>query len=293
MKINIDKNKCIKCNNCIEDCVCKIFKKGAYGYPELDEKILANCLGCTHCMAVCPTEAISLEGKNPTDAFEIKDIDSENILQLIRQRRSIRQYKKDDIPDYLLEKLKDMLPFIPTGCNQNSIHFSIVKNRNTMDELREYTLKSLLNISNNKLISPIIEKFLMKYKKALIDGEDIIFRDAPSIIVVSAPIFATCANQNPIIALSYIELYAQSLGLGTCYCGFGDMCFKFIPELSQMIGITDGYKPVYVMTIGLPDVKYYRTTLPDPYTLNFITNLNGTKMSLISKFKRYFYNFFR
>ena len=40
------------------------------------------------------------------------------------------------------------------------------------------------------------------YKEAFERGEDIVFRKAPHMIVVSSPISAPCAPQDPVIALS-------------------------------------------------------------------------------------------
>ena len=50
-------------------------------------------------------------------------------------------------------------------------------------------------------------------------------------IVVSAPPEESCAEQDGVIALSYFELYAQSLGIGTVWCGLVQACLKAFPEL--------------------------------------------------------------
>ena len=67
-------------------------------------------------------------------------------------------------------------------------------------------------------------------------------------IVVSSNLKAPCANIDPIIALSYVELYAQSLGLGTCWCGFAQTCFKLMPENKGLrIALQ---KPKWLMKFG-------------------------------------------
>ena len=112
-------------------------------------------------------------------------------------------------------------------------------------------------------------------------------------IVVSSSIKAPCANVDPIIALSYIELYAQSLGLGTCWCGFAQTCFKLIPKLSSVVEIPDGYKPVYVMLLGKSAVKYHRTVLPDDFPISEIKDTSLKEMTFLEKAKRLFLNFIR
>ena len=112
-------------------------------------------------------------------------------------------------------------------------------------------------------------------------------------IVVSSAINAPCANVDPIIALSYVELYAQSLGIGTCWCGFAQSCFKILPRLSKMVDIPDGYKPVYVMLLGNPAVDYHRTIIPEKYPISEVKNIEGVELTLKQKLKRLFYNFIR
>ena len=112
-------------------------------------------------------------------------------------------------------------------------------------------------------------------------------------IVVSSAINAPCANVDPIIALSYIELYAQSLGLGTCWCGFAQSCFKIMPKLSKMVDIPDGYKSVYVMLLGKPAVKYQRTAVPSKFPVSEVKNIENTELNWKQNLKRIFTNFIR
>ena len=123
--------------------------------------------------------------------------------------------------------------------------------------------------------------------------EDIIFRNAPHMIVVSSHIHAPCANVDPIIALSYIELYAKTLGLGTCWCGFAQACFKLLPKLSNMVNVPDGYKPVYVMLIGYPAVNYPRTIIPEKFPISEIKDVEDIKMNWTEKLRRILLNFIR
>jgi nitroreductase len=161
-----------------------------------------------------------------------------------------------------------------------------------MDKIKRYTYKKLLKLISNKFTQKYAGKFI-RYKEAFEKGEDIIFREAPHMIVVSSAINAPCANVDPIIALSYIELYANSLGLGTCWCGFAQACFKILPRLSNIVKIPDGYKPVYVMLLGTPSVKYHRTIVPDEVPIAIIDDTDIVEMSIGEKIKRLFLNFIR
>lgn len=290
-KIEIDNEKCIKCGACVRDCITYSISQDEEGYAELTEDGESRCISCQHCFAICPVGAVSFNDKTPEEAFETA-LEPSDILSLIRSRRSIRQFKDEEITKEDWVKIKEMLPYIPTGCNYNGLHFSIIETKNAMDKIREYVNVKVLKLISNKFTQKYAGKFV-KFKKAFEEGEDIIFRQAPHMIVVSSHIHAPCANVDPIIALSYIELYAQSLGLGTCWCGFAQACFKLLPKLAQMVEIPDGYKPVYVMLLGKPAVKYQRTTVPEEYPISEINEVRDADLTWSQRLRRILLNFIR
>ncbi len=287
IKLSVDKEKCTKCGLCISDCIAKCIENDEEGYPEMGYR--DRCLKCQHCMMICPTAALSFDGKNPNDSEKVSNKD---ILSIIKSRRSIRQYKDEELSESELQAIKDMLPYIPTGCNSHKLHFSIVEKKEVMRTLKEKVNKKLLKALNNKLLAPLVKHF-ETYKESFENGEDIIFRNAPHMIVVSSPITAPCAPQDPIIALSYIELYANSLGIGTCWCGYGEICMKIFPEFSEILEIPKGYVPVYTMLLGKPAVKYQRIPQPEPYKIAEIKDIIPKDSCIWCKTKRLFTNFLR
>ena len=285
--ITIDKEKCIQCRLCVSDCVARCIEFDDENYPYM--KRPGNCLGCQHCLAICPKGALSFNGKIPEDS---EDCSTKTILSLIKSRRSIRQYKDEEISEELFEKLKAMFPYIPTGCNSHKLHFSIVEKKAVMRALKEKVNKNFLKLLNNKILSPVVKHFEV-YRECFEKGEDIVFRDAPHMIVVSSPLSAPCASQDPIIALSYIELYAQSLGLGTCWCGYAELCIKIFPELCEILEIPKGYSPIYAMLLGKPAVNYQRTPQPEPYKISEIRDIIPKDSCIWCKTKRIITNFLR
>ena len=71
------------------------------------------------------------------------DDGDENILRLIKSRRSVRFYKKQDIPPETLTKLTDMLAYPPTGGNRDNLHFSIVGTAAKMREIVKLTYEAI------------------------------------------------------------------------------------------------------------------------------------------------------
>lgn len=59
-KIRIDKESCIKCGKCVENCNDKAIKNSVNGYPEVFD---LRCEHCYRCIHHCPTKALSLQKK--------------------------------------------------------------------------------------------------------------------------------------------------------------------------------------------------------------------------------------
>ncbi len=289
----IDKEKCIHCGLCVNDCITFALEFDENKNPQFAQGGEDRCLECQHCLAVCPVGAISIMGKNPENSDKIlPSYNSEELLNLIKSRRSYRHFKNENLDADTMAKLKNMLHWVPTGCNNHGLHFSFIEDLSVMNDFRNYTNQKLIKILQKSPIKGAAGKF-SKYKDALINGNDVIFRGAPHMIVVSTPINAPCINVDPIIALSYFELYAQSLGVATLWCGFAEACLQFFPELCKGLNIPDGYKASYVMMFGPADIKYARTTQPEPFKIDVVEKFAPQKISLIDKLKRYFWNSIR
>ena len=282
----VDKEKCIHCGLCVRDCSANALKFNDEQFPEIDEN---KCFKCQHCLAVCPVGAISVCGKNPENSDKIYSQNPEMILNLIKSRRSCRHYKQENLSQEKMQKLKDMLKYVPTGCNFHKLHFAFIDDIEVMNEFRSYVNKKILDALTKKPVRAIINKF-NKYLNSFLNGNDIVFRGAPHMVVVSTPVDAPCYNVDPMIALSYFELYSQSMNVGTCWCGLAEFCLLIMPELSDYLKIPQGYKASYVMLFGEPDIKFARTVQPEPFEIESVQKGEFRKLGLKEKFRRYFWN---
>ena len=83
--------------------------------------------------------------------------------------------------------------------------------------------------------------------------DDFFFKGAPLVIVVSGG-----DDVNPALASSYMEIMAESMGLGVLYSGFFRACADISGELQALLNLPEGHKVVTCMVIGYPSVKYRR-----------------------------------
>lgn len=294
LNFKIDKNKCIRCGLCIKDCLCSVLEFDENKNPKIAENGEQRCIKCQHCLAICPTGAISILGKNPENSLiPLKDKNPDAVLNIIQSRKSIRHYKQENIDNKTFEKLKNMLNWTPTGCNDHRLLFSFIDDIDAMSEFKQKAYSKLKTLCENKSYPEVYTRFFSNLEKVLLgeNKEDILFRNAPHMIVACSPKDAPCVDVDPVIALSYFELYAQSLGIGTVWCGLMQTCLDILPELAYDLKIPDGYKPVYCMLFGNPSVKFKRTTQPEKFKMvSYPKNLVKIKVFL-RKLKDKFINF--
>lgn len=267
LNFQVNKEKCVKCGLCASDCICHIIDTDNDGYPQVKND--DNCIGCQHCFAICPVGAISVFDKKSEnshlDGTNIQ-ISSEQMENLIKMRRSCRQFKNENVNKETLAKLKNILNYTPTGVNYRGLHFSIIENSDKMTELKNILYKKLRFLLK---IVPLSKK-LKGFKDAILSGKDVIFRNAPHMIVVSVDKKSPCADIDPVIALSYFELYAQTLGIGTLWCGFAFKTLPLCKEIIKQFNIPKNHKLAYVMLFGYPKVSYKREIQPENYEITIL-----------------------
>lgn len=240
--ILIDNDKCIGCGSCVSDCVA--------GFLTLkDGKVITKttgCIRCGHCYAICPVNAVTIVGmdKDNGELANMADVDSEHLLQAMKSRRTIRQFKPDPVE---LEKLNMILEagrFCPTGSNSQDVAYTILGSR--QDEI-EAACISLARKGIN-----VAGKVVELAKNMEID-DHFFFKGAPLVIVVSGK-----SKVNASLASSYMEIMAESLGLGVLYSGFFIAAASLSLKVRKLLELPDGHKPITCMVIGYPKVKYRR-----------------------------------
>jgi len=254
----IDKELCIKCELCEKDC-----PTGAIildDFPVLDED---TCFSCGHCLAVCPTGALSILGTGPADSRQLQGNlpSAEQMETLIKGRRSVRQYRDEDVAPETIRSLIDIASHAPTGVNMQSVQFTVIDNKETMDAFRSKVYAQLADVLPEEAPenNTALEYLVMAVKEWKENRSDVIFRGAPHVVITSAPLATPCPEADTHIALSYFELMAQSMGLGTVWDGIAKMMFAMLPDLVNELGIPKDHLLGYVMAFGKPAVKYHRT----------------------------------
>jgi nitroreductase len=89
-------------------------------------------------------------------------------------------------------------------------------------------------------------------------GEDRIFRDAPMVVINHAPEVGALPLENCVIAMTYFELAAVSIGLGACWVGFLMLAANVYLPIKEALGIPKDHKLFGAMIVGYPKYSYQR-----------------------------------
>ena len=144
---------------------------------------------------------------------------SEQAEYFLRSRRSIRTYQDKPIEREKLEKLISIARYAPTGGNSQQIKWLVVNERKDVKKMAGLVVDLFRYMIEKK--HPLAEQYrLYKTVTAWESGIDGITRGAPALIVACAPKDYGLAQVDCASALSYLDLAAPTLGLGSCLAGF-------------------------------------------------------------------------
>lgn len=271
LKFKIDETSCTKCGLCAAECPVGIIEME--DLPEIKSEKEAACMKCQHCLAVCPTGSLSILNKRPENSVKnTRNLPDVNAMsEMIKTRRSIRKYKKEALDKSLINELLETASYAPTGHNSNGVHFSVVDDVDTMHKLRQMTYNSIKEAGETGTLNPNFA-FIYDFQKLWeSQGIDVVFRDAPHLLVASAPQAGPSPLPDALIALSYFELLANSHGIGTLWNGMVKWAINDIdPNLRKLIGIPEDHVIGYVMLFGKPGVKYVRSIQSEGVNINNI-----------------------
>jgi nitroreductase/NAD-dependent dihydropyrimidine dehydrogenase PreA subunit len=265
-QFHVDPTKCIRCGECVNECPVNILVIGDT-VPFVADGRSGDCIGCQHCLAVCPEGAVSVLGLKPEDSYQLDGTEMPSYLQLdrlLRGRRSVRRYLDEDVDSTVIGKLLQTAYHAPSGRNDRRLSFSVIDRREVMNRFREQTYDGLSELVKNSELPAGYEFFVDIVNGWTMYQVDVLFRWAPHLVVATAPIDSPSAEVDTIIALGHFEIAAQGLGLGTLWNGLAKMSISLLPELKIPLKVPDQTLIGFTMSFGKPEVSYARSVQYEP-----------------------------
>ncbi len=266
----VDEAKCKKDGICVRECPTSIIRLGKEdGYPEIAREGI--CLVCGHCVAVCPHGALSHERILAKDCPPIREelaINEDQAVQFLRSRRSIRHFQDRPVEREKIQRLIEVARYAPTGANRQLVEWLVLTDKSHLRHIAGLTIDWIRTIIEDPQVIAA-RPYLPALVKAWEASHDPVLRNAPVLIVASAPKEAINGLVDLTLALSYLELLAPVKGLGTCWAGVLQGALLASAKVREAVGIPDGYPHFYGMMLGYPDVKFYRLPERKPPKITF------------------------
>ena len=236
----IDIDKCTGCGLCVE--VCKDFS-----FKIVDHKVVKSdtpvfgCVACGHCMMICPTGVIAIEGRSlsPVELFNLPDKSNvpsyESLLAILQRRRSIREFKDIPVEQEKINQILEAAQTAPMGIPPSDVHVMILENKtlvhNFAFEFSNYLkgirwiasgwflalMRPFWGKANNDMMQNFMKPVFDVYVNSMDKGENWINYDAPLAMYFYGSPY--CDPADPIVAATYAMIAGESLGLGTCMLG--------------------------------------------------------------------------
>ena len=259
MLFSIDKQTCIKCGHCVAACPAFIIAREdddpPYSIPENE----AGCIKCGHCAAICPSGALDLKFMPLADMppSDYKPFSKEQTEAFIRNRRSIRRYSDKKVDQQTLQELIQLSGYAPSAKNGQMIGWAVHSNPRLLAEMFIDWLMDLQNSDPKTFTFVRGDTLLARWKR----GVDPIARNAPHVVVVYSSPDWPMGAVDTVIAMSYMELIAPSLGLGACWAGYLMRTLNTYQPIREAFGLSDQKIAHGALMLGYPEYGYHHWPL--------------------------------
>ena len=259
---SVDSDKCDLCGLCVDECSPRLIEmETPQSLPRRIEGGDELCTGCGHCVAVCPTAALSTDIASPEGCltFDRGALPTpQQVELLLKTRRSIRTYRQRAVPRETLEKLIDIARYAPSGHNWQPVEWLVVEERQRTRKLGSLVVDWMRSIVQSK---PDIAA-AMRFDR-IVDGcdrgIDIILRDAPHVALAHCDKQYGALGQSAcLIAMTYLELAAYSQGLGACWAGYFQVAASSYKPLKAALALPDGHQVHAAMMLGYAKHRFSR-----------------------------------
>jgi len=281
-----DPDKCTSCGLCLFNCPFKCWEMDENEIPKMKEDYA--CFSCFNCMVACPADAISIVDAYHVDEgfFEVgyppvkmplepqdakgKSVEWTEVERTILERRSVRNFKDDPVPEPLIRRVLEAGRFAPSAGNNQPWRFVVVTDRDFINEMEEacYGLINIMHSAyhNDAMVMGMVQMLGDPVPAGVFDPRVqggvrcVANKELPIFLGAPVVIFLACNNRlagpdlQAGICGQNMNLAAKSLGLGFCWSGFGGLV-EMIPELKAKLGFETPWRIQAAMVLGYPEFK--------------------------------------
>lgn len=265
VEFKLDSDKCIGCGNCIKTCVGGVIEFDMNKKPmikDFNQFGWNGCWKCEHCLAVCPTGAISIFNKKPENSLSVYDINTTtNVFNsIVLNRHSCRRFKNKDVDENTVYEMLDFISNAPNGGNKQQVEFTLINDVEQMDYFRNIAYSKMDELAQKGIYPKGFDKKsyddMKRWEKTV--RPDMLFCSAPNILIPHCPLGSGEPVQDTIISAAYFELLCASRGLGAIIMTFALDVLNCMPEIKSMLNIPDNHYIGAIIGFGYPEITYFR-----------------------------------
>ena len=191
----------------------------------------------------------------------------EEAENFIRSRRSVRNFKKQQVENEVIDKLLNVVRYAPSGSNSQLVKWYVMNSKEKIHELSGIVVDMMRHLLDNK--DTFAENYgLDKLVEAWDKGYDAISRGATALIFAYTPTNYNIGIIDSTIAMTHLDILAPSFGLGTCWGGFFMFALARWQPLRDALNIYEGYTCHSAMMLGYP--RYQFSRMPSRKPANII-----------------------
>lgn len=165
-----------------------------------------------------------------------------DVLECINEKRSIRAYTDDVIPEGVLRNLLEFGTKASTGSGMEPWGFVLIEDKEEINDLSEMTKQYLLENFEDY-------PYLHQYESWLKNSKYSVFNHAGSMIIIYGNTDSHWYVYDCSLAAGNIMLAAHSMGIGTCWIGFAEHTVN-TKEFKKKYAVPENYELVCPMTLG-------------------------------------------
>lgn len=198
-------------------------------------------MASTHFQSLIPQMSAQMEKEPEINTYKIltkkcdDKIDNE-VLKVIRNRKSTRTYKSEQIKEAELEAILGAGIQAPSANNEQPWHFTTIQDKELINHISAKSKELMIDSG----IEPLI-----KIAKSPMH----IFYDAPTIIVVSGKEDVRSSLVDCSAAIENMLIAAESLNMGAVWVGLAKFFFTDEEEAAKIDKPT-GYQPLFAIAVG-------------------------------------------
>ena len=258
--LQINRELCIKCGICAGVCGDGIIEFQPETFPKQGGRFERMCIRCGACVAACPAGALTHKDipieKCPSIQSSLQ-IGAAQCEQFLRSRRSIRAYQDQPVQRNTVQQIIEIARFAPTGHNRQGVEWMVIDIKDTLLQIEKLAIDWIkLEIQKAPQLAAIMDfPGLLGRQEKFHKG---ILRGAPVLIITHAEKNNRMASIDCVIALTYLELAAKSMGLGTCWAGMALVMATTFPPIQKVLGLPEGHQAYGCVILGYPKYNYVR-----------------------------------